>query len=488
MPEINKSYLDSKLDIISKQTSQKQTEVKKYLYFEGNVKPILEEAILKEFKKKESIQGLFARILPLNILRRIIEKLANVYIEAPVRLASDGNEADQELIRLYEQSMNLNVRMREHDQHWELFKKTLGEPYVDAQGFPRYRVVPAQSYYAFSDDIVSPETPDSIWKIISTDIDTTKNIYSVWTNERFLLIDGHGKVRSDMLNSIGNPDGINPYGVIPFVYITESSNSTEPIPEDDLLYCSIALPLLITDLSFASKYMAYSLLWTLNCNADIPAGPGAVMHLTAGKDDLKPEVNQIKPNVDIGSTLSLIESIVSYLLSSKGLQTDTVQGKMTVENVASGIAKAIDNSELVTQTKNKQTNFANFERDLWENRLAKHMIPAWRRSGKLNPKYNLEFSPTFELSIFYKEPRVTMSEKEKIEVSKAKLDAGFSTLNRELKSLYPEYSEDQIADLEQEIRAEKQSSVVNQMETLMGGSNGMQREDETKDEEANKEE
>jgi hypothetical protein len=476
MPTLSKDYLKFRLDDISKQMPQKEMEYNKFLFCEGATSDLLKKTILREFKKPESVEGLFDRILPLNIMKKIINKLAATYIEPPLRLASDGNPDDQDLITLYEDSMSLDTQMLQADRYYENYKKTILEPYVDKLGSPRIRCLPAHSYFAFSEDPISPEIPDAIFKVIKIDPrDKEKCFFSVWTNEQFLIIDGQGKVQNQAMAALNNEGGVNPYGVIPFGYMVESSTSIEPIQDDDLYKTSLAVPVLLTDLSFGCKFMAYSLIWTVDCNADIPAGAGAILHLSSDPSTGKsPAVNQLKPDINVDATLRLIESIISYLLSTRGLKTSTVIGKLDANDAASGISKIIDNSELAFSTKSKVTGFVNLEKQIW-NMIAKNLQPVWKKQNKLSPKFTQDFSEPFDITIHFSEPKIVMSEKDKIDMAKAKLDAGFTTLRRTLMDLYPTYSEDQVQELMQEIKEEKQSNYESFFnKQVAGNENGVQ--------------
>jgi hypothetical protein len=97
------------------------------------------------------------------------------------------------------------------------------------------------------------------------------------------------------------------------------------------------------------------------------------------------------------------------------------------------------------------------------------MIPAWRASKQLSPEFNKEFSSKFEVDVFFTEPKVMISEQEQIDISKSRLDAGFSTLKMELEAVWPQLNEEQIAELELEIQAEKSNKMAQVVGEIDGG-------------------
>jgi hypothetical protein len=490
-PQLTTEFIKEKIDLINSKEYRNQ-RAKNYARFEiynGQLEPSLVKNIYAEFKKPETINDLIHRMVPLNVVKKIVHKLAGIYLETPMRSPMDKNESDQELIYAIEEGGRFNVKMKEANRYFKLFKCNLIEPYVDEKGMICIRNIPRHAYEVFSHSMISPEIPDLIVKIIVDDTDTSKQIFAFWTANEFKIVNGKGEVDMAKMQSLQNPDGINPYGVLPFVYISEASYAVTPLPNDDLLRMGVLIPLLLTDLAFASKYQTWSIIYVLGYDGDIPASPNSVISLPLTVDGQKPEIGTVKPNFDMVSSLGYIESILDMLLVTNNLSSTGFKGQLSVSNPSSGIAKALDEAQSTEDKKDQQEFFLNGEVEMWA-LLSKNLIPVWRKQRMLAPEVNREFSNVFELRLTLREPRVTVTEQEQIEISTKKLNANLTTLRRELSALNPDLTVEEIEELEQEIyeeRARKQMVQMDMMSDVVApkkktSSTEMDDEDEDEDE------
>jgi hypothetical protein len=429
-------------------------DYRRYLMFNGKTADIIKDAIAKEFSKPETVSELIARLIPINLVQKIIFKLSGTYTESPLRQPKDRSVADGELLEEYVEELSLNIRMKEANRYFKLFKRNLMEMYVDELGNPHVRNIPRHSYEVYSFSTLTPNRPDLVVKIIRDDKEPKKMVLAFYTNESHWITNGKGEVLQDKMAAVENPEGVNPYGVLPFVYINESSNSVDPLQDDDLLRMAVAIPLILTDICFATKYMSWSMIYTIGDVGEVPSNPNSVLPMNFGPNGEKPEIGQIKPEVDTDKVITLVKTLVAMLLTTKNLSVGAVKMNLDSSDVASGISKLIDGAESVEDRKDQQAFFEQAEAELWE-LLSKYMIPFWRANNMIKPELNKEFSPTFEVSVFFREPKVMLSEMEQIEISKARLDNGFSTLQRELEILYPQMTREEVVKLRLEIEASK---------------------------------
>lgn len=463
-------YLADEVNSMPRREAREE-DYKRFLMFNGKLKEILREAISKEYKKPESIQGLMERLIPINIMQKIVTKLAGVYTEPAARTVADASEEDQALLDLYIEGMCYNQRQKEANRYFKLFKRNLQELYVDSYGVPCARNLPRHTYEVFSFNPLTPNYPEVVIKILNDSVDTKEQRLAVWSNENHVVIDGTGKIDRAAMMSMQNEDGVNPYGALPFVYTNESSYSVDPIQDDDLVRMSIVIPVLLTDLAFAEKYMSFGVLYTIGDVGDIPFNPNTVIPLNFGPDGQKPEIGSIKPDVDTDKVLLFVESLLAMLLTTKNLSTATVSSKLTSDNAASGIAKMLDQAESVEDKRDQQQYFYKAEQDTW-NLISKYLIPVWRKAGKLSSEYNQEFSSSFKVSVKFQEPKVMITEREQIEISALRIKEGFSTQKRELAILYPQMTSEEIDVLEDEIeeeQTEKQQAPIDEINGEMDG-------------------
>ena len=471
---LTKDIIKDICDDVNLQSKRKlrAEDYSRYLMFNGKTHEIIKAAISKEFSKPETVEELCSRIVPINITQKIVTKLAGVYTESPLRKASNQDQQDNMLVGEYEEYLSLNLRMKEANRYFKLYKRNLSELYVDEMGCPWIRNIPRHQYEVYSFSALTPNRPDVIVKIIKDHINRSEQVFHIWSNENFVVVDGDGNILIQKMQE--NTSGINPYGKMPFVYINESSDSVDPLADDDLLKMSITIPVVLTDLLFANKYQCFSLIYTIGYDGVVPSNPNSVVPMQIGKDGERPEIGTIEPKVDSDKVISIVTTLLSMLLTTKSLSSKTIS-PISSDNAASGVALILDNAESVEDKKDQQEFFRKAETDMWS-LLSKHMIPYWRATGQIKPELNQEFSEDFEITVFFREPKVITSEKEQIELSTLRIESGFSTLKRELAMLYPQMSDEEILDLMNEIREEKQSN----MDRAVGAIDGeVQPEDGT---------
>ncbi len=483
MPRLTPNFIKEKLEIIDTPEMRKlrDDDIKRDWIYNGKILDVVMDAIIREFKKPETIEELQNRMIPINIVQKIINKLSLVYKTSPMRKSDDGNEDDNELVQVYEEGLKINRCMKTANRYFKLHKRSLVEIYLNKFGIPSMRSLKRGSYEVFSSSAIDPQIPDSVMKVLQWHYDPAQRIYEFWTDDDFLITDGNGEPIMEMMNAMGNVSGVNPFGVLPFTYINQSDTDLIPLPDDDLLKVGVAIPLLLSDLSFASKYQAWSMIYTIGVDGDIPINPNSVINLEYGQDGERPEINQVKPEVDIDQMLRMVEAVLAFLLSTKSLSAGSIQGKLTTQNAASGISKMLDESESMEDREDQQQYFIDAEKDIW-NKLSKNMIPYWRKNKMLSGDFNDEFSPDFEISIHFPEVRIIKSEKEQLEDAKFRIESGFSTRKREIKKMNPHMSEDEIEALIDEINEEKQEN-FNRIKDEMIDDEDDDEDDETEDDE-----
>ena len=440
---------------------------KRFKMFHGSTEEIIKEAIAREYTEPETVNELSGRLIPINLFKPIIIKQAGVYVQGPIRSVINQNTSDTELMEDYVDAMCLDQRMKEANRYFKMFKRNLMEVYVDEYGYPYVRNLPRHSYEVFSFSSVTPNRPDVVVKIIHDDKMFDDQVFSVWSDSSHWVIDGRGQIKADDMAGMNNLEGVNPYQKLPFVYINESSHCVDPIPEDDLMRMSIAIPLILTDISWATKYMSNSILWTVGFAGKISTAPNSQTNLQFGPNGERPEINQIKPEVDTDKVISMVQTLVALLLSTKSLSVNTVQTTLDASNAASGIAKMLDNAESVEDKKDQQEYFEKAEKTLWR-LLRDNLIPAWRAQQNITSELNREFSKDFEVDVMFMEPKVMITELEQIEISQKRMAAGFSTLEMELTHIYPQKNADQITELVFAIEDEKAKARQTQAEGIDG--------------------
>lgn len=432
-----------------------------HLMYSGGGRPLIEAKIRQEFKESDAVTELSGRLVTLNIMKKVIDKSAGVYVEAPSRVVVDENASDTELLEMYEDATRINMAQKESNRHIKMFKRCLKKFYADEKGRPRILVKPAHSYEVFNLGNQDPVSPDMIIELIQEATDPKDQVLHWWSDESFWITDGKGQVKMEDMAGLMNA-GINPVGSLPFEYLVDSSNELDPIVEDDLLHLCISIPIVITDLFFALKYQCWSIIYTVNAEGqNISMNPASVLNLKSDPGtDVK--IGQIKPEVDSDKVIKLVEFVINLMLSSKGLSTGTLATGQSPADTVSGVSKMMDNAEVVSDKKDQQDLFLVDETNVWE-KLSQKMIPFWRSKRLLNFKFNRQFSEAFVVAVVFKEPKALLSEKERTEINILKMEKGIKTRKSVIQDDNPDWTDDQVDEYIQEIDEESAAKQEKQL-------------------------
>lgn len=472
-----KEIAESVIDVHNQQ--RLEADKARFLIYNGKVRDVVEQAIRKEFQKPETVSQLIQRIVPLNITQKIIQKLAGVYQQKPVRRPIDQNEADQILINLYEDSFQINQKMKFANRWFKLFKHCALEPFVDRDGIPRMRALASPMYTPFSDDPIQPERMTAFVKHIKMDThDVHQMRLEVWTDEEFYIVDGAGNIVLEEMRALDNLEGVNPFGVIPFTYISEADDGNLiPISDDDLVNMQITINLLLTDLAFASKFQLWSIIAVRGAeNQNISMNPNSILSLPEGS-----QIDVIKPELDVNEALAMIEALIGLLLTTKNLSVGNVAVKLEGgANAASGVAKMLDSAETTEDRKDQQEFFRQGEKRFWD-KFAHKLLPTYVRQQVLNPEYVQAFTNDFELSIRYADPKPFIGDKDTVDLEIKKLDNKLTTQEMALQVIHPDKDSEEVERLLNDINQDSAQKMARLQEALAGGSNVELQEDPSGD-------
>lgn len=427
------------------------SDYERYLIYNGKLKEIIKKAIQKEFKQPETIEGLCERIVPINLTQKLINKLAGVYRVAPVREPQDGDENDQDAINTLEPILDINMQMKLDNRYFKLFKHSLTEIYIDSRGQPKLRALPSHVYTLFSDDPISPNEPTMVVKHLSLHANNRdKDLHAVWTDTEHYVMNGKG----DIVSNPNNPDNINFYATLPFVYTNQSPDLLMPLQDDDLISMQIAICVLLTDLSFATKYQSWSIIYLIGAIAEnLPVNPNSIISLPSKPDGTNPEIGTLKLSLDTDGILKQVEALVGLLLTTKSLSVGSVSTTLNQGNVASGIAKLIDESQSTEDKQDQESFYRKTEKEVWSKlkKVLDYAVPA----GLIDPKFAVRLSDTFELGIRFQDMQPSISMKEKVEIEKSKVDANFQTQRMAIENLNPDKDDEEISEIINAIEKEK---------------------------------
>jgi hypothetical protein len=443
--------IDPKLvkKVVQSQADTLQTNYKMIDLLEGNLEPYIVKN-LERLLSPRVLRYALERIVPINIIPRYVDKLSNIYQTGVMREVSEGSEADSDLLSWYEKQINANQIMHLSNRLYNACRATLIHPYITEDG-PKIRVIPNDRFAVHSDDPIDPTKPTMVVLLAGRDAEK-REIYWVYTDTDFAVVKSDESVDFAAMEEMGLADGVNPYGVLPFVYVNQSNLRLIPSPDIDSIRLAEYIPAALTDLNLAALFSSFSITYIKNGEvADPTYAPNALWFLKSDDPEKEVEIGTLKPEVDYREVLNLIESELSMWLGSKGIKTGAV-GNLTENQAASGIAKIIDEADTFDVRQAQTVTYGKAEQAMWDMILHK-MHPIWVSQGMVENR--TIFSSMAEVTTRFSVIPVGTQRSQLIQEQRDEYAAGFTTRSRAIAMLNPQMTYAQIEELEREIDEER---------------------------------
>lgn len=447
---IKKPLREKRADLLNYiRSNHKFLENNKQLFeiFEGDllnkVKAILRKTLSPSYYSK-----IEERLIPINILRRVIDKLSKVYAKAPKRTVLVGKETDQQLLDYYVSLFDFDKRMNEADEYSNMLKGYALEPFMHTKG-PRLRTLPFERFLPYSDDPIDPTEMTVfikfmgkmpvIKKIRGRDKEVMKDIFFTYDDEEFDAFDEDLETYEPALV---NNEGINPYQTIPFLYDGRSRTTVLPTMDTDTLQMSLVVPTLFSDASGVVMFQCFSIFYGIDIDLDnVTYSPNALWSLKSdARSEKQPQLNVLKPEADIDKILQFISSTFISWLETRGVRTSGI-GQADVSTL-SGISKIIDEMDTFEIRKANIERFRVAEKIFWEDKMPK-IHNYWLSAGLAKGP---AFSEEFEISIEFEEPKPMIAKKDIIAEKAMEVNSGFKSHETAIRELNPEWNDERVQE------------------------------------------
>lgn len=354
---------------------------------EGDLLPKLKTTLRGQLVSNRSFEASCKLIPPINIIKRLIDKLTTIYSDPPSRVTE--KTSDQLLVDYY--SPMLNTAMNEANRFFNSMKSTAIEPYID-NGEIGIRVISGHQCLPYSSNPINPMMITEFIKFVG-EMEVNKKmekVLFVYSNENFKAINMDGE-------SVGLfPEG-NPIGIIPQTYIKRSRNLLIPKADSDLLQMGLLIPTMIAHLNFAAHMQSHSIIYGIDVDAtNLDFNPDAFVLLKTDAAGVKPEIGVISPKVNITEVWESIDAQLQMWFETRSIRAGQTDGQ---SNSISGIALMIKEMDATTDLKDQVHYFQEAESEFWEKMKIIHNF--WVDSGLVvgMPK----FSPDCIVSVDFSE-------------------------------------------------------------------------------------
>ena len=418
--------------------------------YEGNLLPYVEDLMCKTLDARYYAQ-IQHRILPVNFSQKIVDKLSKSYAESPIRSAED-----QEFVDQMTDVLKLDSRMGLAEEYSYLNRGYALKPKLTNSGKIKMDVLPYDKFCVFADDPSDKLTPtvfiEFLGKTERQYVDMrykdgkrieTVDCYIAYSDTEIIGFDSNGDQMLEVAEELGY---LNPIGCIPFVYGNRSVSNIIPKQDTDFLKLNKILPLMLSDINGAIMFQCFTLIYGIDIQFnDAEMNPNAIWDLSTKSNGERPgSVGTLQPSVDSDKALSWFKSVLAMWLDTKGIDAGSIM-QLDSQDVASGLAKAMEQLDTTEARKKSITMLAEEEKELFI-LLAKLnnywiKVPEAKDLGlrvvdvdAMEESYQTEF----------KEPMPKMDITTEINNSISMLREGLSYREKEIKRLHPYATEDEI--------------------------------------------
>jgi len=117
------------------------------------------ERMLKHEMGEQTFAQIVTRIPPINMVKKVVDKLSTIYQSGVLRKVVDGTDSDQELLDYYIDQFDMNSKMNQGNEFFNLDRYNLMMPFLDDENQkPALRAVPNDKFLVYSDNQINPMT------------------------------------------------------------------------------------------------------------------------------------------------------------------------------------------------------------------------------------------------------------------------------------------------------------------------------------------
>jgi hypothetical protein len=345
------------------------------------------------------------RIFQLNVVRKIINKRANLYRLAPRRVFEGlAQTAGDDLYR----ACNADVVLKRASRLTKLLKScALQVGYQN--GTPTLNIITPNIL-----DVVGSDPSNPSEYLITHKATKAEHVtYSHWTANTYRRLDYRGQP----LPIDGNPNGVNPYGVLPFVPLHDTLPDDQFFIAggDDVIEAQEAINVALTNLWQSVELQAHGQPWVTGAAGSAPLELGVSGGPAFGPDRMiyLPENGQMgyaAPNSPIRDILEAIQFVARLLAATNDLSADVLDLDRRSE---SGAAKHVEQIDLREARQDDIALWRTYETRLFNTLRA-----------VVNTHAPGSISDTAKLTVDFAEMQESLSETERLINARTKYELG----------------------------------------------------------------
>jgi hypothetical protein len=418
--------------------------------YEGAVRKYVEERIKREIKDANERWEMSRRILEIDMVKRIVDKLSRAYMNNPIRRLMDGTPKDQEAFDWYLKNINFDEIGQTIDKNYNNYKESLVQCYFhELTAKPKLKLLEPSTYIAVSSD-PQDDTNATVFVIYFGKDDKKQDMLLCVSEGEVWIQNTKGEILKGQMDNIGNVDGLNMYGAMPYIYAKKTKTDVMPYPDESMISIATLIPMLCGDINYAIKYMSYAIIYGVNVKQElIKRGPNAFFNLLPFDETSpnKPEVGVLKPDIDIKEVFDGIMMQLQLWLNARGISA-SIMGYNS-SGLSSGISKMIDEADVSGIIQQNQEIYRKMEKDIF-NFIFHHGHDIWRNNNPAMPQYS--FSPNCYVDVIFPQVEVIKTREDIIREVKEELGLRLISKKMAVKRLNPNMTDEELDEHMEEIK------------------------------------
>jgi len=372
MDFLNQSNLKNIIEEINsdENKSRKADHQKRSHVFNDHQREYVMEMLVKEFSSKTVSE--MRTCTSINLSRRIITEMSSVYKRTPDRVFSELSEEQEAAVKLIYDDSRANVKLKKANQKYKLHDQCAIQV-IPKNGKISLKLLAPQQY----DVIPDPQDPETaIAYIISaldkssvdsasinSDIDGSnygsKNIpksnnkneaiadrddykaaldrYVIWTKDANIVCNGNGQILEA---------NDNPIGMIPFIDVSSEKDFEFWVRKGSgVVSFSLDFAVILSDTCNTNRLQSYSqgVIVAEKVPESVTVGPQHILFLPIDptRPEIKPSFEFVSPQPDMKASLDLQDRLISYFLTSQGVDPKTITASGDANKYASGLERLL---------------------------------------------------------------------------------------------------------------------------------------------------
>lgn len=427
----------------TEEIERRANEFKNYQVYEGKLRKFVKASVQEKYPRTHKDYT----VASYNLLKKITNKKAKAYKKAPSRKLDKDTETKSyaDLIKKAKLNQAMKLVDRYHNQHRYCAIGVIRDREVLSEN----KVKDSFSFWALAphEFVVHRDLNGNIygWSI-PTGRDKDYNYWTMWTKESHIKIKTKNYTSFEIVPHVNNPNFINPYGIIPFIYVPADSSGVYPetstLVEDSIeVNTNLSVYLTSGNMQIGQLVIKHPSGQTIE---NVTMGLRTALDLPQhGDGQTKTEAEYIAPSPNLEGHKNSILLFMQLILDENGL-TNAKVGAAEGETFTSGFDRLISNADVQDIIEENQGIYVEVENDIYQIIKAMHL------------KDNMHTFTAESLNTVFTIPEIMLADSEKLDNLGKKKSLGLWFLWELILEANPNLTIDEAKEKATELKKEQQ--------------------------------